>query len=816
MDQGPPVVYLMASVSFAIALAVRWPRKRQNYALVRRLILIGFSRPNPVSGANICFRVFLAEELERTTHGTENYLFLQYFCDNQDENRNTAVAIMRGMIFQLLTYRQELMCHILPSFQIQQKSLFKESSFETLWRIFNTMLQDPVLSDLYCVLDGLDECDESSLEILVAKFKSLFSLETRPSHRLKLIVVSRNIPRFIPEQLNGFPRIQLDTDSDGQINDDLQKFINDKVEQLPAYSLCPERLQIRLKENFRDRAQGTFLWVGLVAEALRKCGATELKDALDEFPPGLDRMYDRMLLQIDARRKEIAAKVLLWVVMAVRPLTLSELGTAIELDIKCRGDFSIDQVTRDQVVNCGSLLSIDSKTDEVRLVHQSAKDYLLRKTPHSNPDLEPFRIKEEAGTIQVAKKCFDYLHNGAFANGAIHRSDTAHLKTFPFISYATLYWLVHAQAVPYTSEIFDLSLPFYQTRSQIRKSWLKTYRSFADHDELDGSSTLLHLASYFGVLPLAKRLVKNWWISPIRHLNVNKMNRNGRTSLHYAVTTRLKTMAQLLLENGANIEAKDNHGHTVLAMAILLENMAMVQFLLENGANIEANDNLGHTVLALATRRGNMAIVQFLLEKGANMEAKDSNDNTVLAIAVIERNKAMVQFLLENGANIEAKDIHGSTVLTLAVLHENKATVQFLLEKGANIEAKGDLGDTVLALATRFGNKAMVQLLLEKGANIEAKDTDGNTILVIALFRKDTAMVQFLLEKGANIEAKDKTSNTPIFYAAAEGCVDIVRLLLDKGGDPNVRNIKGHTALMLAMYRGHMAVVDLLRPFEDS
>ena len=783
MDQGPPVVYLMASVSFAIALAVRWPRKRQNYALVRRLILIGFSRPNPVSGANICFRVFLAEELERTTHGTENYLFLQYFCDNQDENRNTAVAIMRGMIFQLLTYRQELMCHILPSFKIQQNSLFKESSFETLWRIFNTMLQDPVLIDLYCVLDGLDECDESSLETLVAKFKSLFSLETRPSHRLKLIVVSRNIPRFILEQLNCFPRIQLDTDSDGGINDDLQKFINDKVEQLPAYSLCPERLQIRLKRGFRDRAQGTFLWVGLVAEALKKCGATELEDALDEFPPGLDRMYDRMLLQIDARRKEIAAKVLLWVVMAVRPLTLSELGTAIELDIKCRGDFSIDQVTRDQVVNCGSLLSIDSKTDEVRLVHQSAKDYLLRKTPHSNPDLEPFRIKEEAGTIQVAKKCFDYLHNGAFANGAIHRSDTAHLKTFPFISYATLYWLVHAQAVPYTSEIFDLSLPFYQTRSQIRKSWLKTLCSFQDADELDDSFTLLHLASFSGVLPLAKRLGKRWWSITIRLLNVNKKDRNGRTSLYYAVFRGLKPMVQLLLENGANIEAEDINGNTVLAMAVIREDKAMVQFLLERGANVEAKNNKGQTVLATAVFFEDKAMIQLLLEKGANTEAKNIKGNTILAIAVLCQIMAMIQLLLEKGANIEAKDIYDNTVLAIAVLREDKAMIQFLLEKGASIEAK---------------------------------DIHGNTVLAIAVLREDKAMVQFLLEKGAKVDTEGKTGNTPIFYAALRGRDDIVRLLLEKGGDPNVRTMNGLTALMIARYQGHTAVVDLLRPFEES
>lgn len=82
-----------------------------------------------------------------------------------------------------------------------------------------------------------------------------------------------------------------------------------------------------------ERAQGTFLWVGIVAKSLRKCRPTEVEGALKLFPSGLEEVYARMLLQIDKDRRKIVAKILRWFVMAVRPLTLSELGAAIESTI---------------------------------------------------------------------------------------------------------------------------------------------------------------------------------------------------------------------------------------------------------------------------------------------------------------------------------------------------------------------------------------------------------------------------------------------------------------------------------------------------
>jgi hypothetical protein len=172
------------------------------------------------------------------------------------------------------------------------------------------------------------------------------------------------------------------------VNDDIQRFIEAKVNELSTYRNYPELLCLHVKNTFRDRAQGTFLWVGIVANELRKYTSSEVEKALERFPPGLEGLYGRMLLQIPDHRRQIAAKILLWIVMAVRPLTLIELSTAIEsipsLSLSC------DEVIRDQITFCGYFLMV--KEDRIRLIHQSAKDYLLRKIPDLNPKLEFFRI----------------------------------------------------------------------------------------------------------------------------------------------------------------------------------------------------------------------------------------------------------------------------------------------------------------------------------------------------------------------------------------------------------------------------------------
>jgi hypothetical protein len=130
--------------------------------------------------------VFLTQELEEYVQLQQDALLVYYFCDNRDNKRNSAVAILRGLILQLLRLRPKLFDHILPAYKVQKSSLF--FSFESLWIILEGMIRGTGLTRMLCVLDGLDECDEPSLDMLVGKVKAFFS---GSPETLKLLAVSR-------------------------------------------------------------------------------------------------------------------------------------------------------------------------------------------------------------------------------------------------------------------------------------------------------------------------------------------------------------------------------------------------------------------------------------------------------------------------------------------------------------------------------------------------------------------------------------------------------------------------------------------------
>ena len=196
-----------------------------------------------------------------------------------------------------------------------------------------------------------------------------------------MIIVSRDLTSFFPEVISSFPCITLDLDADTEISHDIHLFIEDKINELSELRQYPDQLCAHVKSVFRKRAQGTFLWIGIVAQELSGYLATEVEEALKTFPSGLEPLFARMLHQIRPERRQTIAQILRWVVMAARPLTVLELSIAVKQPNHDNNHgrtvrFSREEVMRDQILNCGFLLSITK--GKVKLVHQSVKDYLLR------------------------------------------------------------------------------------------------------------------------------------------------------------------------------------------------------------------------------------------------------------------------------------------------------------------------------------------------------------------------------------------------------------------------------------------------------
>jgi ankyrin repeat protein len=260
------------------------------------------------------------------------------------------------------------------------------------------------------------------------------------------------------------------------------------------------------------------------------------------------------------------------------------------------------------------------------------------------------------------------------------------------------------------------------------------------------------------------------------------------------------------------VELKDGrYGRTPLSWAAEMGNKALVKLLLEKGAQLDAKGINGQTPLSWAAEKGHEALVKLLLEEGAELEAKSSNGQTPLSWAVANGHEAVVKLLLKEGAELEAESNNGQTPLSWAAENGHKVVVKVLLERGAELEAKGISSQTPLSLAVAKGQEAVVKLLLEEGADPEAKCSYGWTPLFLAANRGHEAIVKLLLEEGIELNSFSNNGQTPLLWAARWGHVAMVKLLLENGADPEAISSNGCTPLLWAERNGYEAVVKLLK-----
>jgi cytohesin len=204
-----------------------------------------------------------------------------------------------------------------------------------------------------------------------------------------------------------------------------------------------------------------------------------------------------------------------------------------------------------------------------------------------------------------------------------------------------------------------------------------------------------------------------------------------------------------------------------------------VKMLLERGADPNARNQMGVPALHSAAMGGHAAVVEMLLGRGAAVDPRTPDGATPLLGAVLEGHADVVRLLLRAGADPNAALPDGASALYFAAYARAPPIAKLLLAAGAKARAADENGHTPLHEAAFQGNAETVELLLKAGADANAKGRDGNTPLHLAACGSgDLAVVRSLLAHGAVADVREfEHGLTPRDCAAAKGYRDVVAIL---------------------------------------
>jgi len=267
-----------------------------------------------------------------------------------------------------------------------------------------------------------------------------------------------------------------------------------------------------------------------------------------------------------------------------------------------------------------------------------------------------------------------------------------------------------------------------------------------------------------------------------------------RTPLHAAADAGSLACVRLLVERGADVNARDSlHSETPLFGAVGLlqyksnrdESNACARFLLEHGADPNVRDtHRRETPLFSAFA---LDAVLLLKSFGADLDVVSSEDEYAFeshATGVCD--PELLAFWLERGVDVNHVPGFGYPVL-----------VGVLVQLGKKRRSEAEVGQ--------------VRALLEYGADTEvAEHLSGNTALHIAAANGRDDLARILLDGGADPNSRNHSGATPLHVAAEKGRAKVVRLLVKRGADANARDLWERSPLELAGSDGVRKVLEPL------
>ena len=658
----------------------------------------------------------VVEHLESEFRDDKDVCVGYVFCSYKEHESHTVVGFIGNLLSQLIQQQDQVPDDVMTLYE-QQKLTRTKPQLSELSNLLRGEVQR--LDKVFFVVDALDECLE---DIRYSFLKELFESGAR------LMVTSRLLS-VVEHDFKFSFRLEIYAS-----DKDVRRYVEARMiseRRMARHVRGDSSLASKIVETLVESSKGMFLLSQLHMDFLaKKSSKKDVRAALDNLPPTLDNTYDeamRRIHQQDADEVRLATQVLSWISHAFTSLQVRELQYALAC---VPGTTELDEEAlpyEDDLVSvCAGLVDVDAESGVIRLVHYTTQKYFeLNREKWFGPEAEMTIARSSLIYLSLLASVYDFCWIEKDSNYfAVHKFDPYLESTvlckvdFPFAFYAACNWGSHARGEPEVN-LNDQIIEFFAQEDNLlmlmitlwpesrRTSIPEVFRSIrtAFQYEIPG----LFLAVCYNLPSIVSSYLD-------RGVRLEKRYGGRTTVLHVASRNGFTTIAKLLLEHGADIEAKGDEcgraGETPLHCAASEGHEALVRLLLDHGANYRAESATGITPLFLATAGAHYAVVETLLNSSERWD--DSADvDSCLILAAYRGYSNITRLLLEANGNPNTRDPRLRTPLIVTV--DNSSITQ--------------------------GHHDVVDVLLEKGADVRCTDREGNTAVDYAMNRDFTKIV---------------------------------------------------------------------------
>ncbi|OAL32113.1 hypothetical protein AYO20_08051 [Fonsecaea nubica] len=716
---------------------------------------------------------FLVRELRNgaAPSSTKGELVCCFFCSRDIESQKDARSLLRSLIWQILPVEKDVVRQIKAAYSSIRHEY--EPSFETLWHVFEMTVRVSSCTHLYMVIDALDECEEKSRSLFLTKFlnmirpRSLDGGETWRK-RIKLIISGQPLVsrawKIGHESLHQL-YIDMEKRPEGLV-EDLQRFVDYKVEDLVDNAICSEALGEQLKRTLSSLAENSFLWLSVVLEDLKQglnYRDADVQRVLASIPGNLKDSYTKHLPPISESQLPRLRCYLQLLVACARPLTPSEVDVFATLHHQ-QSTASISPVDGALVLNSlrralGPLVKFPD--GKVQFIHSTVKGYLLAL--QSEPDHllhKTHGVELDTAHSLLAKACIQTLLQEADSPDAPdeERLSLEVSPSSPISACSSRGQADHDQDAPWT-ELFSIE----------DVAFLRDENTISD-------DVLSHLSGHYPSYDYATR----YWDYHY-------------TQAEFLADASIQQDAIKLLSCGSPrlsrwYKYKANHSPTAmpgqsdvdaLILAALFNFPTILQTLLSTPGPPRQGNKL-QSALYWASSRGHVQSINVLLEHKAPLLDAD-RDRSALAVAVQGGHAEACEVLLgADGADPNYSGLRTLPPLALAAAHNHVEILVGLLQHASIDVTQADAsGHTALIQACCYGSdQCLKELLRDDRTNINSRDRDGRSALIHASMSSNAFAVERLLRNSLlDVHVCDKYGRNAMSYAADKATLPIVRRL---------------------------------------